>query len=97
MLNAILQYHWMPFFYTPEWFSYILFPFTHISSKAANCCLCGRTVLYSEILSLVLKCPFLQEVMGDSRYQLFFNNVLTGKIKTAYVWPPSPSGNCTGL
>lgn len=65
MLNDIVQYHQMSFFYTQHGFFFFLsmvliYPFSLLHQcKAADCPFLGRAVLYSEITSLVLKCPFL--------------------------------------
>lgn len=42
--------------------------------ETANCPFLGRTVLYSQILSLVLKCPFWYEMMmvADSSFVCVF-------------------------
>lgn len=78
----------------------LIYPFSLLHHcKPANCPFLGRTVLYSQILSLVLKCPFLYKMMviADSSY--FFIMSLLGKIKNCqpHVWPPSTFGNCSWL
>lgn len=64
-------------FPTSRWF--LIYPFSLLCQcETANCPFLGRTVLYSQILSLVLKCPFWYEMMmvADSSYYYFLNNVL---------------------